>query len=348
MEIKQWIEQAIDVVGSILSVVPSFVWVFALFAAFCLYKAISESTYECGLLSNHFDDVMKMNSKFGKEFYETIHRMAAREFGSTGSDAFFAYEDRLYDEVDSLIFRHNSNAPDIFTFHPDFCSWVAMTVPQAKVYDFSKLVTRYRQSLELQLAQQQRDNMDAERRCMEITAVMEKVKSERAAKLYEARKDHTSKRDVVTIYNGYIRMIKEENGRGLMPVKTNELPQSVYRYLYVTVVLSNQILHKIFDVDYSEIDVPGCAIVFNTYTERYLIIKSHKIYTALKDLLTGQTIEYAATFGADLLLGHLPLVRVVPLDKSGYTNINLLYKSLIRAYDACEPHGYNARKSLDI
>lgn len=349
MKIERLLFNITEAFKHIIDTVPIFVWIFCGIAAFCLYKAISEANYDCKALSLHFGDRFKTNSPFNKKFYEIVHRVAVKESNARNAYELDAYEDELYDKMDALIFEHDFEfSKEFIRFNPDFCSWILDHHPDAKVYDFPTAVISYRRYVESQRNQQYLDEIDAERRRADILCAIDKIKSERAAKLYSERQMHTTKHDIVTAYNDWIQKIKADPHSGLLPVKIGELPQSVYRCLYTTVVLSHQILQKVFAVDYSEIDVCGCAIIFNTYTERYLIIKSSHIYTAIKNLLQGNDIEYASTFGADLLLGHLPLVRVVPLEKSGYVNLDFLYKSLIRSYDSCEPRGYNFPKSLDI
>lgn len=336
------VEKVVDVVKSAVSVVPVMLWVAVAFATFCIWKGIVESNYACSFLSSHFDDKPYQLRRFGRVFYDVVHSIALREKPLLSGDSFRDYENDLYDELDGLIFiRDVDNRKRVVGFQPDFRKWVSEYMPRSSSCDFVKIVTRYRSFVEHQREQQRYEEREHKRLLLNIAAAIDESKAERKSKQLEWTRQRTTHHDIIDMYNKHVQLVKQNDGHGLLPVKTETVSQTVYQYMYSTIVLSHQLLHEVFEVDFSEIDVVGCAIIYNTYTEKYLIIKSDKIYSGLKALLNGQIIDYAVTFGADLLVGHMLLTRVIPLDKSGYTDLDFLYVSLIRAYDCYEPKGYN-------
>ena len=280
-------------------------------------------------------------------FCKTLHKMALRDMKGHDEEAIADYEDDLYDELCPLIFDRCDDINDEFTFNPEFCDWVEANKNDSKVCDFPVILTGYINYIEYQRNLQLEEQQDVARRQRDILDAIRYVKANKAIELRNIEAERTTVASVADMYNEHVREINKKNGAGLLPVYAGEVSYETFQYMYSTIVLSHKLLLKIFQVDYHEIDVTGCAVIYNTYTERYLVIKAEKVYSALKMMMQGQVLDYIDTFGYDLLLGHKILVRVIPLDASGYSNLDILYRALIRAYDSLEPHGYNSKKYLD-
>lgn len=304
---------------------------------FCMIGAICDTGKNTRRLTKFIDRPIKYRRRFRKRFYDIVHKIALSETGNVDGAELEVYEDAVYEDLLPLVF----DKTDEQCFAKSFEDFLLRYGRRFRVMDFDKAVIKFRQFVELQREQQRIDEEALKDLMGRLSTIITTVQSKRTREYLIERRKATTKQNIVDAYNKQVKLIKANNGLGLMPVYESELQDSVIDYFKATVVISEQLLTSVFNCDYSEIDVPGCAIIYNTCTEQYLIAKSDRVYSKLESLMTGQSIDYAETFGADKVWGHIMLTRVVPLEKSGYDDLDELYQSLVKAYHCVAPFGYN-------
>lgn len=336
---NQMIDDVTQSISDFVLYISSHAWILffvatALIAIFFVC-GICDTSADLQPLRKIADKDVRYQKKMRHRFYNCVHDIAKVEINYSNSKDFDSFEDKLYSEICDEIFGTDKCFSDNFTM------FLKTSKTKYCAKDLKTAIIKYRSILASQRQQQlvEKSELDALKR--NLSKSIEVIKSQHLRDIRNKQREATTETDILNAYQKHIKLIKANNGIGLMPVYVKEVNQSVIDYCEQTIVFNESLLSRVFACDYSNIDVPGCAVIYNTCTEQYLVVGFDKVYSGLEDLFSGKSIAYAETFGADKQWGHKMLSRIVPLDKSGYEDLSVLKSSLVKAYHSMAPYGYN-------
>ena len=313
----------------------------------------------------HFSEKsFSLNSKFSADIDSGICKVASIDFkkkkisiwdedGYT-SDEFEEYADDMIYKWKKYVVEYSNCKCTRLRFTKKFCDYVNDMYGDCYIKDLSKVVTTY--ILDLQVKSQRRrdaifDMKDLQERIkFAISYVVSKRKKQAVLTPvveHNVRMSDVFKKDIQSAYNNVIYKIKEANGVGLMPVSSKFVPSRLYHMLYQLPVLSYfKLSGRISDEEKSNFEQKGCFLLYNTFTNKYYVGTSDNPYLTIRKIMSGKSVDVDSQFLCrDVYERHMFLAKVLPLDDSGYTDVDVLKRILLDAYAAYEPSGYN--KTLD-
>lgn len=283
---------------------------------------------------------------------------------------FLDHEQKLYTQYYNMIFECYEiegrwKTKKVYFTNPEFLEWLRSQTKQYQVQDFVKAVVTYMRYIECELKRNfdtdddiyldkdgyaiDRDGnrLESIQERAERLAAEEKATTKDIAKSVQAIKSKKDSKEVrqksIERYQRCIDHVKENGGKGLLPDRPQSVPTVLYHSLYSLKVYGDQqIARMMYDDRWDHLSEAGCYLVYDTYNGKYFVGKADNIYPALKSCLDVTPGHSNNAITPSLIAGHRVLVKMVPLQSSGFSDIDKLYEALIRAYKAYAPVGYNS------
>lgn len=310
------------------------------------------------LLIEHFDDILQPNDYYERELNDCYIELTIRLFeyhnkaiytrDGKYNHSFLECRDIIRSKFKQMVttqitkrkFFVISNV--IVKFNPDFCNWILISYSDALLKDFYDVLLSYFDYLS------NNDLIDlgivfAEER-VETIEVESKVDLVEEEPIIDESPALKMKHKVyVDTYNKEIQIIKNNNGRGLLPINTRHVTSEFVDYVSSRRVYSHQKFVAMCTSDLQQEDL-GCYIIYNTYTNKYFVGKSKTPLQRAYAMVMGE-VDSDSLLPYEFSLGHMVLVKIVPFVRSGYDDINSLQKALVKCYNSLYPDGYNQKVS---
>lgn len=301
---------------------------------------VRDALYKCSYIHKHFDSVVPYRGYIKQQFYESVRRYSRNNYDKYDYD-YIDKEIEVYNDFDELVFDHDDDG--IF-FSQGFQDYILRYHSDYKLYDLSKAVIKYRRycvsQSERQLNFEQKTR--EERNSLIHDAILDS-KLGRNKSIYESAE--IDKKDFEKSYFDFVQDLRQNNFVGLMPVcnLSNKKLESALKDLFI--VPQERVPDMLNGTGMEDVDVEGVLICYDTYSEKYYIFSADHILQATGALFDfdGSNEAYDDTFKADIHIGHKIVIKLLPLYLSDYTDVNLLCRDLVEAYDSEYPHGYNCR-----
>lgn len=330
--------------------------------------SIKTKKFKNDLLVNHLGDRIEPNSFYEHELDDCYTNLTIRLFkkrkkkiynhNGEYTESFIKYRDKVRKKIKPYIVESNmmhtkSFYPSLY-FNSDFCNWVKSYHEDACVKDFYDVMIMYVlckiKQLNMKITDANVDNyliIQAEALSNDVKTMMlenciENSLSKNVKIMYDDDNQIKIKRsEYIAAYNKCIGNIKSNNGIGLVPVITEHMQKSFYDYLCGLKVVSHQKLLKLNEDENFVDEKEGCYIIYNTYTGKYFVGKAKHPLNRAYLLLTRKVLSSSVLLSYEFSLGNMMLIKIVPLEGSGYMTLSDLQKALVRAYNSLNPYGYN-------
>lgn len=160
--------------------------------------------------------------------------------------------------------------------------------------------------------------------------------------IYAVEKKELMRRLSLSTFNCAIRDIKLHDGIGMIPANECYLKHVLYNMVCKLRIYTQQkIKGMVHSEEASVLDCEGCYIVLNTFNSKYFVGRSDMMFSRVYGMVISCNSDPCAELVSDLNDGHLVLVKFVPLEQSGYTDIVKMQRDLVLAYDCRQGNGYN-------
>ena len=162
-----------------------------------------------------------------------------------------------------------------------------------------------------------------------------------ATEIDTSQKDALMKRLISASYNCAVKDIKLHGNKGLNPNDLSILKKNTLQVVCDGKVYTHQKLLTLSDECRAELDVEGCYIIFNTFTNKYFVGKSDTMFSRVYSMLTSPEGNGCQALKSDINMGHLVLVKFIRLGDTDYKDVTRLQRDLILSYDCRQDKGYN-------
>lgn len=318
------------------------------------------------LLVNHLMDIIEPNSFYERELEQCYTNLVIRIFNAKKrkiykkngeiTDKFIEYRNEMRRKIKPYIVDIKLGDRYVYPkscFHQDFCDWIKSHYSAALVSDFYDIVIIYvsykMQQLNMQVTNENiNEYLDVQSSALsnDVKEIMfetniEKCLSNNVKTIYSNDEQLKSdKKAYIAAYNACIKQIKLSQGIGLVPVCTEHISKSFYDYLCSLKVISQQKLLR-ENENNNVTSEEGCYIIYNTYTKKYFVGKAKSPLSRVYLVLNRKVLTNSVLLSYEFSLGQMMLIKIVPLNGSGYHTLTDLQKALVRAYNTLNPNGYN-------
>lgn len=336
---KVILKQAEEYMQAAADFFPIFLVILVILAVICVILAVCDHIKKHGKLRYRLYVPVGRKGLIHDELARAFYKMAVLDFRDQGRSvryqSFDVHVKELAERWESyIIVCRETSLRSVFEFNPDFCDWVEENAASNRVCDLHKVVMKYVRVLEQQ-EQQARSDKEDEEITVRISEAFDEIREKRNADKEPLKP--VSRHDIVAAYNHQIDTISEE-GHGLMPYCPKFLSAEAYRNLYICPLYSHQAISDFMTGNVAITHANGCYIAYNTFRDKYFIGQADDLARGVKQLWTGHE---NFDFYADLVAGHLMLVKIVRLAGSDYNTCDSLYSALVSAYSAAGSTGYN-------